>query len=70
MGKIMMRFWRDQRGIGTLEIIIIIAVLVLVAFAFREWIIDWVTGLFNETDATIDQIQSNNRPAGLFPTQP
>lgn len=66
MGSIIARLWRSQKGIGTLEIIIIIAVLVLVAFAFREWIIDWVTGLFQDTDATISNIQSTP-PTSLFP---
>jgi len=67
MGSIIARLWRSQKGIGTLEIIIIIAVLVLVAFAFRQWILDWVTGLFGSTDATIDDIQSDTPPNGLFP---
>jgi len=61
------RFWRNERGIGTLEIIIIIAVLVLVAFAFRQWILDWVTNLFGQTDETIQQIDNDSYPSGLYP---
>lgn len=67
MAKSFARFWRNEQGIGTLEIIIIIAVLVLVAFAFRQWILEWVTGLFGSTDATIDDIQNDAPPSGLFP---
>jgi len=67
MIQALQRFWRNERGIGTLEIIIIIAVLVLVAFAFRQWIIDWVTNLFGQTDSTIQEIDNNERPSGLFP---
>jgi Flp pilus assembly pilin Flp len=67
MIQALQRFWRDERGIGTLEIIIIIAVLVLVAIAFRKWIISWVTDLFDQTNSTIQEIDNKERPAGLFP---
>jgi Flp pilus assembly pilin Flp len=32
-------FWQDEDGIGTLEILLIIAVIVIIAIAFRKWII-------------------------------
>ncbi len=59
-------FWSNEQGIGTLEIIIIIAVLVLVAFAFREWILQWVSDLFQQTDDTITNI-GEDLPPGLYP---
>lgn len=67
MIQALMRFWRNERGIGTLEIIIIIAVLVLVAFAFRHWILEWVTNLFGQTDSTIQKIDNESEVSGLFP---
>jgi Flp pilus assembly pilin Flp len=67
MIQALMRFWRNERGIGTLEIIIIIAVLVLVAFAFRQWILEWVTNLFGQTDSTIQKIDNESEVSGLFP---
>mgnify|MGYP001160545161 FL=1 len=59
-------FWANEQGIGTLEIIIIIAILVLVAFAFREWILQWVSDLFTQTDNTITNIDED-LPPGLYP---
>ena len=67
MTTMLRRLWHSEKGIGTLEIIIIIAVLVLVAFAFRQGILDWVTGLFSDTDTTINNIQNDAPPRGLFP---
>ena len=42
-------FWKEEEGLGTLEILLIIAVLVTVAIVFREWIITWVNELFQGT---------------------
>jgi Flp pilus assembly pilin Flp len=33
------QFWQEEDGIGTLEILLIIAVIVIIAIAFRKWII-------------------------------
>ena len=52
-------FWRDERGIGTLEILLILAVIVLIAVVFRKWIISWVDSLFDSTNEQI-QDQLNN----------
>lgn len=40
----------DDRGIGTLEIILIVAVIVIIAVAFRKWIIAWVQKLFDDSN--------------------
>lgn len=48
------RFWKEEDGIGTLEIIMIVAVLVVVAIAFRKWIMKWLGDLFNRADQSID----------------
>lgn len=52
-------FWRDERGIGTLEILLILAVIVLIAVVFRKWIISWVDSLFESTNKQIED-QLNN----------
>ncbi|MFR1517425.1 MAG: Flp1 family type IVb pilin [Clostridia bacterium] len=54
------RFLRDETGMGTLEIIIIIAVLVALALVFRNFIMDMAGMIFDKikakTDATINTL--------------
>lgn len=47
------RFWKEEDGIGTLEILLIIAVIVIIAIAFRKWIMKWVKQLFEGADSEI-----------------
>ncbi|MGO4275129.1 Flp1 family type IVb pilin, partial [Paenibacillus sp. TAF58] len=35
------QFWEDEEGLGTLEILLIVAVLVGIAIIFRKWIVSW-----------------------------
>lgn len=49
------QWWRDESGLGTLEILLIIAVLVAIAVVFRKQIIAWVNKLFFEVDEQIEQ---------------
>lgn len=59
MNKLLARFksvWRDEAGIGTLELLLILAVLVVIAIAFRKWIMQWVGNLFQKTDSSINEI--------------
>lgn len=67
MNRALISFWKDEEGIGTLELILIIAVIVVLAIAFRKWIIHWISDLFTSTDNNIDQFNqvSNN---GLDPS--
>lgn len=53
-------FGRDEDGLQTLEIMLIIAVLVVIALAFRTHIIDWVEGLIDFGTSTINQFRSGN----------
>ena len=43
MLKLLKNFIREEEGMGTVEIVIIIAVLVSVALIFRKAIVGWVT---------------------------
>lgn len=54
------RLHRDESGMGTLEVIIIIAVLVALALVFRNFIMDMAGMIFDKikakTDATINSL--------------
>jgi Flp pilus assembly pilin Flp len=46
-------FWQNEDGIGTLELLLIIAVIVIIAIAFRKWIMKWVKQLFEGAESEI-----------------
>ena len=58
--KQMKRLWKDERGIGTLETILIIAIIVILAVAFRKWIIKWVNDLFTKTNENMNKFNTDN----------
>jgi Flp pilus assembly pilin Flp len=48
MGKVkafFTNFWNDQEGLGTIEMLLILAVLVAVALLFGKKIIEWVESI-------------------------
>ncbi|KGA96962.1 hypothetical protein AJ85_17570 [Alkalihalobacillus alcalophilus ATCC 27647 = CGMCC 1.3604] len=47
-------FWNDEEGLQTLEIMLIIAVIVVIALLFRTQIMEWIDGLLEFGDDTID----------------
>lgn len=53
LSSLMQKFWEEEDGLGTLEILLILAVLVIVAIAFRKWIMKWVKSLFDSTNTEI-----------------
>lgn len=57
MKNLFKRFWKEEEGMGTVEIVIIIAVLVAVALIFRGAITGWVekaTGIvFGKADGAL-----------------
>jgi Flp pilus assembly pilin Flp len=58
-------FWQDEEGLGTLEILLIVAVLIAIAIAFREYIINWINKLFGQADnqmENINDIDNINKP--------
>lgn len=63
------RFWKAEDGIGTLEILLIIAVIVIIAIAFRKWIMSWVKKLFENADSVIksDKLNSDDLLPGSTP---
>jgi Flp pilus assembly protein TadG len=48
--RIGMRFWKNQEGIGTLEIVLIAAVLILVALLFKDWIMGFLKDLMGSAE--------------------
>lgn len=54
----------DDRGIGTLEIILIVAVIVIIAVAFRKWIIAWIQKLF---DSSNDELKQTDQDRIIVP---
>ena len=47
MKKQILRFWQEEEGLGTLELVIIVAVLVGVALLFGQQIVDWVNDVIS-----------------------
>ncbi|WP_096186956.1 Flp1 family type IVb pilin [Evansella halocellulosilytica] len=58
--NLMKDFWNDEEGLQTLEIMLIIAVLVVIALAFREQIMGWVDDLLQFGDDNINDFQQND----------
>ncbi len=48
-------FILDEKGMGTLEVLLIVAILVAIALLFREKIIDWVSTLLEKSDTQINK---------------
>lgn len=42
--------WRDEKGIGTLEIVLIAAVLIMVALFFKDWIMGFIGKLMDSVE--------------------
>lgn len=48
-------FLKEEDGMGTLEVLLIVAVLVAIALLFRGKIIEWVNSLLDKSDSQIEQ---------------
>ncbi len=49
---LMKRFWREEEGMGTVEIVMIIAALMCIALLFREQIVKFATGIMQNVFKT------------------
>lgn len=54
------KFWKDEEGLQTLEILLIVAVIVVIALMFRTQIMEWVNSLFDFGNDQIDQIRTGS----------
>lgn len=52
-------FWRNEQGLGTLEIILIIAVVIIIALLFKDWIIELIENLMGKADDEANKIFDN-----------
>ena len=56
MKNLLTRFWKEEEGMGTVEIVIIIAVLVAIALLFRDYITGFIrkalAGIFGDTSGS------------------
>lgn len=48
MKKLLARFWKEEEGFGTVELVILIGVLVAIALLFRSAITDYVQKLIDK----------------------
>ena len=62
MIKLFKNFLKEEDGLGTVEIVVIIAVLVGIALIFRAAIFSFVSGavdkIFNQGNAAIDDVDA------------
>lgn len=49
--KVLMEFWKDEEGIGVVEIILILVVLIALVLLFKEKIV----GVVNEAFSTFEE---------------
>lgn len=60
MRDLLKRFWREEEGMGTVEIVIIIAVLVAVALIFRGAIVTFVKNITGKLFSTTNEDDVTN----------
>ncbi|MBO7747751.1 multidrug transporter [Paenibacillus sp. MWE-103] len=49
-GQAVRRFWKNEEGLGTLEVVLIIAVVIILALIFKDWIIGLLQSLMDNAD--------------------
>lgn len=52
-------FWKDERGIGTLEMILIIVVILIIALIFKDQLKSLVEKLFKNVNERSDEFISS-----------
>ena len=53
-------FWKEEEGLQTLEILLIVAVIVVIALSFREQITTWVKDLVEFGGKQVNEFQSTD----------
>ncbi|SDW45893.1 Flp1 family type IVb pilin [Paenibacillus sp. CF384] len=56
MNNALREFWKDEEGLGTLEIVLIIAVVIILALLFKDWIIALMEKLMGDADDKANEI--------------
>lgn len=58
MGKGWKQFWKDESGIGVIEIILILVILIMLIVLFREQITSIVTTAFAQINSGAESVNS------------
>jgi hypothetical protein len=45
--------WGKEDGLGTLEVLLIVAVLVAIAIVFRKWIVSWFQDIIGKANGNL-----------------
>lgn len=56
MKHLLFKLWRKEDGAGTLELVLIIAVVIILALIFKDWIIELAQKLMGKADSEASQI--------------
>lgn len=69
--KMFKEFWEEEDGIATVEILLILAVLIVIAIIFRKTIVNWVKGITDKlfNDATTGVTDAENAASTISPTE-
>ena len=49
-------FWEDESGIGTIELVLILVVLIALILVFKDKIGDLLDGIFDEIDSQTSEV--------------
>lgn len=52
--KMLQEFWTEEDGIATVEILLILAVLIIIAIIFRKAIVEWVNKMISNVFSSAD----------------
>ena len=56
ISKLAKNFMKEEKALGTIEVILIIAVIILIALLFKDWIIELLERLMSKADDKADSI--------------
>ncbi|MPQ23176.1 Flp1 family type IVb pilin [Carnobacterium divergens] len=59
MQQFMMDFWKEEEGLETLEMLLIIAIIVVIAVMFKDKIMTWAKNLLDKGDTNVENIVNN-----------
>ena len=63
--KMLKEFWAEEDGIATVEILLILAVLIIIAILFRKTIMEWVQNMLGDLFRNADPSEMNNTPTPM-----
>ncbi len=56
MGNLVRSFWKEEDALGTVEMVLLLAVLVAIALIFKDAIVDWVTVTVGKVFKNADKV--------------